>query len=116
MQKEIVLFLSTTPYSFENTHTIVALAAFEPRGPGPGLGVLPLTPPMRPFPSWDRVRGLNISDCPSPESFTCPKGELLKCTEDDRARRIRMVAGCPSLVPPFFGQARKGAKRVFEAW
>lgn len=26
MQKEIVLFLSTTPYSFENTHTILKLA------------------------------------------------------------------------------------------
>ena len=26
MQKEIVMFLSTTPYSFENTHTIVKLA------------------------------------------------------------------------------------------
>ncbi len=26
MQKEIVLFLSTTPYSFENTHTIFKLA------------------------------------------------------------------------------------------
>lgn len=26
MQKEIVLFLSTTPYSFENTHTIFRLA------------------------------------------------------------------------------------------
>ena len=65
---------------------------------------------MRPFPSCDRVRGLNISDCPSPESFTCSKGEFLKCTEDDRAWRIRMVAGCPSLVSPFFGQARKVAK------
>ncbi len=26
MQKEIVMFLSTTPYSFENTHTIFKLA------------------------------------------------------------------------------------------
>ena len=26
MEKEIVLFLSTTPYSFENTHTILRLA------------------------------------------------------------------------------------------
>jgi len=26
MQKEIVMFLSTTPYSFENTHTIIRLA------------------------------------------------------------------------------------------
>jgi hypothetical protein len=26
VQKEIVMFLSTTPYSFENTHTIVKLA------------------------------------------------------------------------------------------
>ncbi len=26
MQKEIVLFLSTTPYSFENTHTILKIA------------------------------------------------------------------------------------------
>jgi len=26
MQKEIVMFLSTTPYSFENTHTIFRLA------------------------------------------------------------------------------------------
>ncbi|HEY6010995.1 MAG TPA: DsrE family protein, partial [Nitrospirota bacterium] len=26
MQKEIVMFLSTTPYSFENTHTILKLA------------------------------------------------------------------------------------------
>jgi len=26
MQKELVLFLSTTPYSFENTHTILKLA------------------------------------------------------------------------------------------
>ena len=44
--------------------------------------------PMRPFPSCDRVRGLNISDCPSQESFTCSKGEFLKCTEDDRASLI----------------------------
>src|SRR5512138_964539 len=50
--------------------------------------------PMRPFPDCDRVRGLNISDCPSPECFTCSKGEFLKCTEDDRAGRIRMAAGC----------------------
>ncbi len=62
---------------------------------------------MRTFPAGDRVRGLNISDCSSPESFTCSKGEFLKCTEDDRAWRTRMVAGCPSLAPPFFGQARK---------
>lgn len=26
MEKEIVMFLSTTPYSFENTHTIFRLA------------------------------------------------------------------------------------------
>lgn len=26
MQKEIVLFLSTTPYSFENTHTMLRIA------------------------------------------------------------------------------------------
>ncbi|MEC4676111.1 MAG: DsrE family protein [Nitrospirota bacterium] len=26
MQKELVMFLSTTPYSFENTHTIIKLA------------------------------------------------------------------------------------------
>ena len=26
MQKEIVMFLSTTPYSFENTHTIFRIA------------------------------------------------------------------------------------------
>ena len=26
MQKEIVMFLSTTPYSFENTHTMLNLA------------------------------------------------------------------------------------------
>jgi sulfur relay (sulfurtransferase) DsrF/TusC family protein len=26
MQREIVIFLSTTPYSFENTHTILKLA------------------------------------------------------------------------------------------
>lgn len=26
MQKEIVMFLSTTPYSFENTHTMIRLA------------------------------------------------------------------------------------------
>ncbi len=26
MQKELVMFLSTTPYSFENTHTILKLA------------------------------------------------------------------------------------------
>lgn len=26
MPKEIVMFLSTTPYSFENTHTIIRLA------------------------------------------------------------------------------------------
>ncbi len=26
MEKEIVMFLSTTPYSFENTHTIFKLA------------------------------------------------------------------------------------------
>lgn len=26
MQKEVVLFLSTSPYSFENTHTIIRLA------------------------------------------------------------------------------------------
>jgi len=26
MQREIVMFLSTTPYSFENTHTIIRLA------------------------------------------------------------------------------------------
>lgn len=26
MQKEIVMFLTTTPYSFENTHTIFKLA------------------------------------------------------------------------------------------
>lgn len=26
MQKEIVMFLSTTPYSFENTHTMLKLA------------------------------------------------------------------------------------------
>ena len=26
MQNEIVMFLSTTPYSFENTHTIIRLA------------------------------------------------------------------------------------------
>lgn len=26
MQREIVMFLSTTPYSFENTHTIFKLA------------------------------------------------------------------------------------------
>ncbi len=26
MQKEIVMFLSTTPYSFQNTHTILRLA------------------------------------------------------------------------------------------
>lgn len=26
MQKEIVMFLTTTPYSFENTHTILKLA------------------------------------------------------------------------------------------
>ncbi len=26
MQREIVMFLSTTPYSFENTHTIFRLA------------------------------------------------------------------------------------------
>jgi sulfur relay (sulfurtransferase) complex TusBCD TusD component (DsrE family) len=26
MKKEIVLFLSTTPYSYENTHTIIRLA------------------------------------------------------------------------------------------
>jgi sulfur relay (sulfurtransferase) complex TusBCD TusD component (DsrE family) len=26
MHKEIVMFLSTTPYSFENTHTIIRLA------------------------------------------------------------------------------------------
>jgi len=26
MQKEIVMYLSTTPYSFENTHTIFKLA------------------------------------------------------------------------------------------
>lgn len=26
MQKEIVMFLSTTPYSFENTHTIFKMA------------------------------------------------------------------------------------------
>ena len=26
MQKEIVMFLTTTPYSYENTHTIIRLA------------------------------------------------------------------------------------------
>lgn len=26
MQREIVMFLTTTPYSFENTHTILKLA------------------------------------------------------------------------------------------
>lgn len=26
MQREIVMFFSTTPYSFENTHTIIRLA------------------------------------------------------------------------------------------
>jgi hypothetical protein len=46
--------------------------------------------PMRTFPAGDRGRGLNILDCLS------PKGEFLKCTEDDRECRIRMFAGCPS--------------------
>jgi sulfur relay (sulfurtransferase) DsrF/TusC family protein len=26
MEKEIVMFLSTTPYSFENTHTVIRIA------------------------------------------------------------------------------------------
>ena len=47
--------------------------------------------PMRPVPSCDPVRGSSISDC------LRAKPEFLKCTEDDRAGRTRMVAGCLSL-------------------
>jgi len=65
--------------------------------------------PMRTFPAGDRVRGLNILDCLSPHLPL--SGEFLKCTEDDRACRNRMVAGCPSLASPFFGQTRKVTKR-----
>ena len=69
--------------------------------------------PMRTFPAGDRVRGLNISDCSSPESYTCSKGEFSKRTEDDRAGRTRMFAGVPFFGATFLRANKKGGGKVF---
>jgi hypothetical protein len=66
--------------------------------------------PMRPFPGCDRGRGVSVSNCSSPESFTCSKGEFSKRSEGDRADRTRRAAGVPVFGSPFLG-ARKVAKK-----
>ena len=76
--------------------------------------------PMRTFPAGDRVRGLNILDCLSPKGgepvasvyeYKARMQAFLKCTEDDRACRIRMFAGCILWVT-FLRAIKKGDKEI----